>query len=361
LGVLGMMGAMLSLTGIFGMAAYSVSRRRRELGIRIALGAQRREVLQAALGRAFKLLAVGSAAGLILGILASRVLVLNCSTTCMYYNVWEMPKHATPLNCSAEVRAELIVMSRSRMQEARMVERARIILACLGGKDIRQVADDAGASIPTVSKWRRRFAQHGLAGLRDRPRSGKPAIYDAAFRDRVLALLEQPPPKGLSHWDGPAVASTLGASVHAVWRVLRKEGIYLQRLRTWCVSTDPEFAAKAAEVVGLYLNPPLNALVLSVDEKPSIQAIQRASGYVETDNGAVVRAMKSTYKRNGTLNLFAALEIASGQVFAQTTEQKKREDFQRFLDGVIAELPDDKEIHVILDNYSTHKRNADWR
>jgi len=111
-----------------------------------------------------------------------------------------------------------------------------------------------------------------------------------AFRDRVLALLEQAPPAGQAQWDGPAVAKRLGASVHAVWRVLRREGIYLQRLRTWCVSTDPEFAAKAAEVVGLYLNPPLNALVLSVDEKPGIQAVRRASGYVETDSGAIVTA-----------------------------------------------------------------------
>ena len=241
-----------------------------------------------------------------------------------------------------------------------MAERARIVLACLDGKQIQQVAREVGTSIPTVSKWRGRFAQQGLVGLRDRPRSGKPPRYGPAFCDRVLALLEQPPPAGLSHWDGPTVAEALGASVHAVWRVLRREGIYLQRLRTWCVSTDPEFAAKAAEVVGLYLNPPLNALVISVDEQPSIQAIQRPSGYVETDSGAVVRAMKSTYKRNGTLSLFAALEIASGQVYAQTTEQKKREDFRRFLDSVIAELPADKEIHVILDNYCTHKRNADW-
>ena len=241
-----------------------------------------------------------------------------------------------------------------------MVERARIVLACLEGKEIQQVAKDLDSSISTVSKWRKRFGQQGLPGLRDEPRSGKPPTYDAAFRDRVLALLEQAPPAGLSHWDGPTVAEKLNASVHAVWRVLRKEGIYLQRLRTWCVSTDPEFAPKAAEVVGLYLNPPLNALVLSVDEKPSIQAIQRPSGYVETDNSAVVRAMKSTYKRNGTLNLFAALEIASGHVHAQTTEQKKREDFRRFLDAVITELPVDKEIHMILDNYSTHKRNHDW-
>ena len=241
-----------------------------------------------------------------------------------------------------------------------MVERARIVLACLEGKEIQQVAAETGASIPTVSKWRKRFAQSGISGLRDQPRAGKPPTYDAGFRDRVLALLEQPPPPGLGHWDGREVARALGASVHAVWRLLRREGIYLQRLRTWCVSTDPEFAPKAAEVVGLYLNPPLNALVLSVDEKPSIQAIQRPSGYVETDSGAVVRAMKSTYKRNGTLNLFAALEIATGQIHAQTTELKKREDFRGFLDGVVAELPADKEIHVILDNYCTHKRNDDW-
>jgi transposase len=264
------------------------------------------------------------------------------------------------MECSAEAHAELTTISRSRTQEARMVERARIVLACLEGKEIQQVAHETGASIPTVSKWRQRFSQEGIPGLHDRPRSGKPATYDAAFRDRVLALLEQPPPAGLGQWDGRAVAEALGGSVHAVWRLLRREGIYLQRLRTWCVSTDPEFAPKAAEVVGLYLNPPLNALVLSVDEKPSIQAIQRPSGYVETDSGAVVRAMKSTYKRNGTLNLFAALEIASGQIHAQTTDQKKREDFRRFLDAVIAELPVDREIHVILDNYCTHKRNQDW-
>jgi transposase len=164
----------------------------------------------------------------------------------------------------------------------------------------------------------------------------------------------------MSHWDGPAVAERLGSSVHAVWRVLRREGIYLQRVRSWCVSTDKEFAPKAAEIVGLYLNPPVKALVLSVDEKPRMQAIERTSGYVETDSGAVVRALKSTYKRHGTLNLFAALEVGTGQVHAKTTDYKKREDFLGFLDGVLAELPLDKEIHVILDNYSTHKRNYNW-
>ena len=178
----------------------------------------------------------------------------------------------------------------------------------------------------------------------------------------MLAVLEETPPPGRSHWDGPALAEKLNASVHAVWRVLRREGIYLQRRRSRCVSTDKAFAPKAADVVGLYLNPPLNAVVLSVDEKPTIQAIERASGYVETDSGKVVRGLKSTYKRHGTLNLFAALEVGTGQVKTKFTEFKKREDFRGFLNGVLADQPQDAEIHVILDNYSTHERNATgWR
>jgi transposase len=271
-----------------------------------------------------------------------------------------MPRHAPVLECSDEDKASLIAISKSRAEEARTVERARIILARLEGKEIQQVARELRVSIPTVSKWCKRFSLWGLKGLRDDPRSGKPTKYGAAFRNRVLALLEEPPPPGMSHWDGPAVADRLGSSVYAVWRILRREGIHLQRHRSWCVSTDKEFAAKAADVVGLYLNPPLNAVVLSVDEKPSIQAIERPSGYVETDSGAVVRGLKSTYKRHGTLNLFAALEVGTGQVKTKITDYKKRADFQSFLEGVIAEQPVDQEIHVILDNYTTHKKNDDW-
>lgn len=271
-----------------------------------------------------------------------------------------MPRHAPELECSVEDKASLVVLAKSRTAEAHAVERARIILACLEGKEIQQVARELGVSLATVSKWRQRFSLWGLRGLRDQPRSGKPVTYDAAFRKRVLATLEEPPPPGMSHWDGPAVAEKLDASVHAVWRILRREGIYLQRRRSWCVSTDPEFAPKAAEVVALYLDPPVNAVVLSVDEKPNIQAIERASGYVETDSGKVVRGLKSTYKRHGTVNLYAALEVGTGQVKTKFTENKKREDFRGFLDEVLADQPQGKEIHVILDNYSPHKGNDDW-
>jgi transposase len=271
-----------------------------------------------------------------------------------------MPRQAPELECSAEDKASLLALTKSRTAEARAVERARIILSSLEGKEIQQVAWELKVSVPTVSKWRQRFSLWGLRGLSDQSRPGKPVRYDTAFRNRVLATLEETPSPGISHWDGPAVAEKLDASVHAVWRVLRREGIYLQRRRSWCVSTDKEFAPKAADVVGLYLNPPLNALVMSVDEKPSIQAIERASGYVETDSGKVVRGLKSTYKRHGTLNLFAALEVGTGQVKTKFTEYKKREDFRSFLEGVLADQPPDKEIHVVLDNYSPHKRNEDW-
>jgi len=203
-----------------------------------------------------------------------------------------------------------------------------------------------------VIDWRRRFDAKGIAGLTDLPRSGKPPKYTADFRNDVLATLEMPPPRGQSVWDGPAVAKHLGASVHAVWQVLRKEGICLSRQRSWCVSTDPEFAAKAANIVGLYLNPPENALVISVDEKPSMQASERSTGYVETDNGKIVRGFKSIYKRHGTLNLFAALEVATGAIHTETTKLKRRVEFLEFMDNVMTELPIDREVHVILDNLS---------
>ena len=126
------------------------------------------------------------------------------------------------------------------------------------------------------------------------------------------------------------------------------------------MSTDPEFAAKAADVIGLYLDPPHNAVVISVDEKPSVQAIERKTGYVQTSSGKIVRGMKSTYKRHGTINLFAALNVATGVIRSKTTESKKRPDFQSFMDEVVADVPPTQEIHVIVDNYSTHKKNDDW-
>jgi len=271
-----------------------------------------------------------------------------------------MSRTAPQINCSAEDRQALQRLAASRTEAKQTVERACMILGCLAGKRVQTVARECRTRANTVIKWRQRFAQSGLAGLRDAPRPGAPPVYGEDFRNRVLAVLEQPPPAGQACWDGPAVAAKLNGSVHAVWRVLRKEGICLQRQRSWCVSTDKEFAAKAADIVGLYLNPPEKALVVSVDEKPSIQALERATGYVETDNGKIVRGCKSTYKRHGTLNLFAALQVATGLIQTATTPLKRREEFLQFMDQIVAETPQERELHVILDNYCTHKKCDAW-
>ena len=271
-----------------------------------------------------------------------------------------MPRRATGINCTEEELIQLQAWSNGRKTEKRLVERAKIILFCHEGMRNDQIASTLHVSILTVAKWRKRFSKDRLAGLVDQPRSGKPKTYDDSTRDAILKLLEQTPPKGQATWDGGSIAKRLNISADAVWRVLRKEGIQLQRMRSWCVSTDKEFAVKAADVIGLYLNPPENALVLSVDEKPSIQALERKTGYVQTSSKKIVNGLKSTYKRNGTLNLFAALNVATGEVKTKTTATKKRPDFRSFLEDVLQDVPADTEVHVILDNYCTHKKNEDW-
>lgn len=271
-----------------------------------------------------------------------------------------MPKKAKIPQCSGEQKKALEKMASSRTMEARLVQRGKIILKCLEGKTVTQVARELEIRPNTVTDWRRRFESDGIDGLFDRPRTGKPIEYGDEFRNMVLGLLEQPPPDGQASWDGPTVAKHLNVSVHAVWRLLKKEGVCLSRQRSWCVSTDPEFVPKAADIIGLYLNPPENAFVISVDEKPSMQALERTTGYVKATDKKIVRGFKSTYKRHGTLNLFAALEISTGIIHGKTTKQKRRVEFLEFMDEIMEDMPPGKEIHVILDNYCIHKKNEEW-
>jgi transposase len=156
------------------------------------------------------------------------------------------------------------------------------------GKTNQQIAEQLHTRTARVSQWRQRFGKCRIAGLRDAARPGRPATYDKTTEKRVLTLLDEPPPKGYSQWNGKRVAEQLGdVSKDQVWRILRRHDIYLQRRRSWCLSTDPEFGPKAADVVGLYLNPPQDALILSVDEKPSMQALERAQGYLRLPDGKV--------------------------------------------------------------------------
>ena len=194
------------------------------------------------------------------------------------------------------------------------------------------------------------------------PRSGKPKTYGADAGRRILALLDRPPPEGFARWTAPLIARELDdVSDQHVWRFLRAQGIDLAGRKAWCLSTDPEFAAKAADIVGLYLDPPENAVVLAVDEKPAIQALERAQGYLKLPNGRALTGFAHEYKRRGTTTLFAALEVATGQIKARHSKRRRRPEFLDFMNRLVAEYPD-QEIHVVLDNLSTHKPKRDhWR
>ena len=195
-----------------------------------------------------------------------------------------------------------------------------------------------GTRSATVSKSRGRFAQAGLAGLRDASRSGKPGQYQDEHERRLLAALDEPPPAGYGRWDGGLLARRVGdISKHQIWRVLRRHEISLARRRSWCISTDPAFAQKAADIVGLYLQPPDNAVVFSVDEKPHIQALERAQGWLKLPNGTAVTGFSHAYKRHGTTTLFAALDVATGLVKTGHYQRRRRIEFLDFMNRVVGE------------------------
>lgn len=272
-----------------------------------------------------------------------------------------MPPQATLVELTEQERQMLLHWSSSGTTEHRLVERSRIILLAAEGRSTRDIAEQLRTRTARVSKWRTRFARERLGGLSDAARSGKPAKYTADTEKRMLALLDQPPPKGYAQWEGPLLAEALGdVNVHQVWRLLRQRGISLARRRSWCISTDPEFGPKAADIVGLYLDPPENALVLCVDEKPSIQALERAQGWLRLPNGKALNGFSHCYKRHGTTTLFAALDVATGQVQTGHYQRRRRREFLDFMNGVVAAHPG-REIHVILDNLNTHRpKNDRW-
>jgi transposase len=270
-----------------------------------------------------------------------------------------MAKRATPIVLTEDEAGLLKGWLRKGTVEVRMAERARIILLCHEGWSTEEIAEKLDTRPARVSKWRQRFAKQRIDGLQDGERSGKPRRYDQKAEKRVLAQLDEPPPSGYSKWNGGLIAKALGdVSKDQVWRILRNHDISLQRRRSWCISTDPEFGPKAADIVGLYLDPPENALVLCVDEKPSIQALERAQGYLRLPSGQAVNGFSHCYKRRGTTTLFAALEVATGLVQVGHYCRRRRREFLHFMNTVVAENRG-REIHVILDNLNTHKPKQD--
>jgi transposase len=268
-------------------------------------------------------------------------------------------QEATPIVLTADERTTLEGLVGSSKTEQRWVERARVVLLAAAGMGSRAIGRELGCARGVVSKWRVRFAQDRVAGLADAPRSGKPRTYDEVTDRRILALLDRPPPAGFARWTAPLLAGDLGdVSDQYIWRFLRAQRIDLAGRKFWCLSTDPEFAAKAAAIVGLYLAPPDHAVVLAVDEKPAIQALERAQGYLKLPNGRSLHGQAHEYKRCGNSTLFTALEVATGQIKAQHTKRRRRVEFLEFMNAVVADYPD-QEIHVILDNLSTHKPKRD--
>ena len=233
-----------------------------------------------------------------------------------------------------------------------------MILGCAAGKSINAIASELNTYPNKIIEWRDRYIKEGLNGLVDKSKSGRPKKYEK-LKERVLKLIKTTVPDGYARWDSPLIAKELQASKYAVWRILKKEGIFLQRQRSWCISTDKDFSAKSADIIGLYLDPPLKAIVICVDEKPGIQALERKTGFIKTKDGKIIRAYQSTYKRHGVLNLFAALNVATGFISSKITESKKRIDFLEFMDSVVKEYAEPG-IHVIIDNYCTHKKNEEW-
>ena len=262
---------------------------------------------------------------------------------------------ATPIVLTEAERTELDGLARSTKTEHRLRQRARIVLLAAAGMATRGIARRVGCTIGTASKWRVRYAEQRRSGLDETGRRGAARRYTAEAGRRILAVLDGPPPKGYARWTAPLIAAALG-DVHEqyVWRFLRAQKIDLAGRKTWCVSQDPEFAAKAAEIVGLYLDPPEGALIVAVDEKPHIQALERAQGYLKLPNGRALGGGAHDYKRHGTSTLFAAFDIASGEVMAGHYKRRRRLEFLDFMNRIVAAHPG-RETHVILDNLNTHK------
>jgi transposase len=247
--------------------------------------------------------------------------------------------------------ASLAHRSRSAPQIAR---RARIILACAEGTDSKAVARRLHVTPATVCKWRGRFVRHRLDGLYDEPRPGaKRTITDAQVEQVVIRTLETTP-RGATHWSTRDMAKAVGLSHMAISRIWRTFGLQPHRSETFKLSTDPLLVEKVRDIVGLYLDPPAHAAVFCVDEKPQIQALDRTQPLLPMQPGQVERRTHD-YRRHGTTTLFAALNAKSSEVITQFHQRHRSAQFREFLDLIEAQVPPDLDVHIIMDNYSTHK------
>ena len=268
---------------------------------------------------------------------------------------------ASTIELNAAERRELEGLTRRRKTGQALALRARIVLAAAEGGDNGQIADRLRIFRGTVGKWRERFARHRLDGLYDEPRPGAPRqIGDEEIAETVRRTLETRPP-GATHWSLRSMAEAVGHAPSTIHRIWKAFGLQPHRSETFKLSSDPLFVEKVRDIVGLYLDPPDRAMVLCVDEKSQIQALDRTQPLLPMRPGQAERRSHD-YKRHGTLSLFAALDVQAGKVVGRCFRRHRAQEFRKFLDTVEAEVPDDLDVHLVIDNAGTHKtkRIRDW-
>ncbi|MEM9446818.1 MAG: IS630 family transposase [Verrucomicrobiota bacterium] len=260
------------------------------------------------------------------------------------------------LEVSAEDRKELLFRSRSHTLGSRDVLRSRIILLCAEGKSYDSIQDTLNISRPVINKWKSRYKKHGLEGLKDAARSGKPRIYQESDKARVIQLACSNPAGGYTTWSQRRIAEQIGMSQTKVQQILKESDLKPHKVEYWCgKSTDPEFEEKMLNVIGLYMNEDQNAIVLSVDEKTQIQALDRSQPELPMRSGSPKRHT-TTYKRNGTVALIAALAVHQGEITAETIDKNNHENFLKFLKKLYRKYPK-KHLHIIADNLNVHKHH----
>lgn len=266
-----------------------------------------------------------------------------------------MPGRAlAPLEISGDEREALNRWIRRPRTAQALALRARIVFACEGGGSDKAVAEELGLHRGTVGKWRRRFSERRLDGLLDEPRPGAPRTIHDADVERVITLTLEEAPEDATHWSTRAMSRRTGMSQSAISRIWRAFALQPHRSETFKLSKDPLFIEKVRDIVGLYLHPPERAMVLCVDEKSQIQALDRSAPLLPMRPGQVERRTHD-YVRHGTTSLFAALDTKTGEVLASCKARHRSVEFRKFLDQIEANVPANLDVHLVLDNSSTHK------
>ena len=268
-----------------------------------------------------------------------------------------MAQYGSLLTLSNDEREELMRWAQSRTLPSGDVFRARLIVALADGLSYREIEEKLNTSAPTIARWRGRFEHGRIEGLNPRHKGSRPRVVTPSVQARILRRTLQAPPDGSTHWTCRKLAKALGVSKSTVQRVWIQAQLKPHRLDRYMASDDPEFESKAADIIGLYLNPPQHAAVFCVDEKTAIQALDRLDPVLPLSPGRAERH-GFEYYRHGTLSLYAALDVKSGKVTGKTAKRHTSAEFIEFLSGVVQQAPKAREIHIVLDNLSAHKTKA---